>query len=176
MNETLPIIELKQHEGVHVVSTGNPYRIIAEGKDTDNRLSLMEAALELGQGAPFHTHSCEDESFYVIEGEVTFYLENREIRAKREHFVSFPPDAMHGFHNNTDKKARMLVFYSSAGAEENTLRDGQIVEFGVKAYDLNDGRAIQYPQLSVEYGITESDKELPTIINDDPAIQGKDHV
>lgn len=163
MNAKTPIIELKKSEGTYVVSAGNLYRIIAEGKDTDNRFSLMETVLKPGQGAPYHTHTREDEAFFILEGEVTFYLPDKSITANKEDFISCPPGATRGFHNNTNKVARMLLFYSSAGVEEMTVRDGQVVEPGVKASELNSGRDIQCPTLAEEYGIADSETKLPSL-------------
>ena len=73
MQDTLTI-ERQKDEGTHVVSAGVLYRIIADGKETGQRFSLMEAVLQPGQGAPYHIHKHEDEAFFILVGEVTFYL------------------------------------------------------------------------------------------------------
>jgi len=148
----------KSNEGVHVLSTGNLYRIIADGKRTENAFSLMELVLEPNQGAPLHTHTREYEAFFILEGEVTFQLEGSEINAKKEDFVSCSPNEIRGFRNNTNKKSRMLLFYSTAGIEEMTIRSGTIVKQDTKTNnDYNDDYKAQCPILSEEYGIIEID-------------------
>ncbi|SEC21790.1 Cupin domain-containing protein [Tenacibaculum sp. MAR_2009_124] len=144
----------KAKEGTHVLSTGNLYRIIAEGKRTENNFSLMEVTLESGQGAPLHIHTKEYEAFFILEGEVTFNLENVDFFAKKEDFVSCAPNEIRGFKNNSNTRARMLLFYSSAGVEEMTLRNGMIIKEGVKPSIKNEYKT-QCPILSKEYGIKE---------------------
>ena len=165
MFTSTPVINTLKNEGTHVVSAGNLYRVIANGHETDNRFSLMEAILEPGRGGPYHTHSREDESFFVLEGQVTFYLPDQEIVANQDDFVSCPPGVARGFRNNTNQPARMLLFYSSAGVEEMTIRDGNIVEPGTKARDVTTGNDIECPMLAEEYGIENSELVLPTQSN-----------
>jgi|GEM_PF-1960204 len=163
MNTHSPVISLKRNAGTYVVSAGNLYRIIADGQDTNQRFSLMETLLKPGQGAPYHMHSHEDEAFFILEGSVTFYLEDREITASQEDFVSCPPGIARGFRNNTNKTARMLLFYSSAGVEEMTVRDGQVVDHNAQTSNNPTDQQAQCPVLAEEYGITNCDIELPEI-------------
>lgn len=161
MADKASIITLQKKDSFHVVSAGVLYRLIAEGAKTDQRFSVMETILEPSQGAPFHVHTREDEAFFVLEGEVTFYFSDRQFLANKEDFVSCPPGTKRGLRNNTAKTARMLLIYSSAGVEEMTVRDGKSVPNGAKASDLNSDRNFQCPTLSEDYGITEFDEKLP---------------
>ena len=59
-------------------------------------------ALELSYGPDFegvypHTHSDHSDSFYVIEGEVEFFLDDAWHRAGPGTFLSVPPGVRHGF-------------------------------------------------------------------------------
>ncbi len=155
MNKGKLSFSCSSKEGVYVISTGNLYRIIADGKKTDNQFSLMEAILEPGQGAPLHIHTREHEAFFILEGEVTFYLENSEINAKKEDFVCCVPNEIRGFRNITSKKARMLLFYSSAGIEEMTMRNGSIITQDNKSSNIPDKYRVQCSALSEEYGVKE---------------------
>ncbi len=148
-------------DGTYVLSTGNKYRIIAGGEKTDNRYSLMEAILEPGQGAPYHIHTREDEAFFILEGEVTFYLKDEKINAKKEDFVSCAPHEIRGFRNNTNKVSRMLLFYSSAGIEEMTLKNGTIIDENYNVTNMKNDYSAQCPILSEEYGVKEINTEMP---------------
>lgn len=160
MEKSNNIIKTKRNQGTFVVSAGSLFRVIAQGKDTGNRFSLMEARLEPGQAAPRHLHTREDESFYILEGQVTFYLEHETIIANAHDFISCPPGTVRGFSNETNTDVNMLIYYSSAGIEEMTIRDGVIVDDKTKASDIVDGEAIQCPQLAEQYGIKEFDETL----------------
>src|SRR4051795_1288728 len=44
------------------------------GQDTDGEYGLVEITVRAGEGSPWHVHPEEDEWFYVLEGEFTFYV------------------------------------------------------------------------------------------------------
>ena len=41
--------------------------------DTDGQYGLLEIVVPEGVGSPWHVHPEEDEWFYVLEGEITFW-------------------------------------------------------------------------------------------------------
>lgn len=160
MKNKASIIAKQKNEGTHVMSAGNLYRIIANGQETNGGFALMEATLKPGQGAPYHIHTREHEAFFILEGEVNFYHDNRVIHAATEGFVSCPPDSVRAFRNDTESDARMLLFYNKPGIEDMTQRDGDIVDINdIKNYTCS--REIQCPTLTQEYGIKETGQPLP---------------
>ena len=42
--------------------------------DTDGRFGLLEIVVKPGDGSPWHVHPEEDEWFYVLDGQFTFYV------------------------------------------------------------------------------------------------------
>jgi mannose-6-phosphate isomerase-like protein (cupin superfamily) len=66
-------------------------------------------------GPPIHLHEDEDDSFYVLEGEVTFVVEDDEVVAGPGTFVLVPPGVRHTFANRGDAVARMLNIHAPAG-------------------------------------------------------------
>ena len=54
---------------------------LAEGKDTDGQFSLVEAVIPKGTEPPPHTHTREDEAFYLLEGGITFRLGGQTMEA-----------------------------------------------------------------------------------------------
>ncbi|WP_440055791.1 cupin domain-containing protein [Pseudoalteromonas sp. T1lg65] len=155
MNETKSVILRHAGEGIHVISAGNLYRIIAKGSETAGRFSLMESILDPNQGAPLHIHSNEDEAFFVLEGEVSFYTDETCFTVQKEGFISFGPNQVRGFKNNTKSIARMLIFYSSAGIEQMTVLDGQEVQPGTQASMLQLDKNSECPALAEQYGVTQ---------------------
>ena len=79
--------------------------------ETGGGLTLFENFLQPGTGAPPHTHAHEDESFYILEGEVTFEIEGRNLPLKLGpgSFVFAPRGGRHAFRNEGNTAARMLV-------------------------------------------------------------------
>jgi quercetin dioxygenase-like cupin family protein len=48
----------------------------ATAEQTGGRFSLVEQLAPRGMATPLHVHRQDDESFYVLEGELTLYLED----------------------------------------------------------------------------------------------------
>lgn len=154
MNEKEKVIVTKENDGECVISGGVFYRIIAKGEETNKRFAVMETILEPEQGAPEHIHLNEDEAFYILEGEVEFQINGRTIITKKNDFISCPPGSKRAFSNKTFNNAKILLFYSSSGIEEMTLKDGSLITHYEQMKD-KDTRT-QCPRLSREFGVIET--------------------
>ena len=63
-----------------------------------------------------HIHHREDETFYVIEGEMTFSVGDETIKAPAGTFVFAPRDIPHSFTIDSEQ-VRILVICAPAGTE-----------------------------------------------------------
>ena len=70
----------------------------------------------MGSGSPLHVHRNEDEWFYVIDGELTFWVGGRVINAPAGSFVYGPRDIPHTFMVSSEQ-ARFLLVTEPAGFE-----------------------------------------------------------
>ncbi|GJM43174.1 MAG: hypothetical protein DHS20C21_00160 [Gemmatimonadota bacterium] len=77
-------------------------------------------------GAPPHVHSSEDEYFYVLEGGVDFLDRGDVVRATTGSLVVLPRGYLHGFWNDTDLPARLLLIISPG--EFSDFFDDVVVE------------------------------------------------
>lgn len=64
-----------------------------------------------------HWHTREHAFFYVLEGELSFQLEQGEQRAPAGTLVHLPPGAPFAWSNPNDAGARFLAFWSPGGFE-----------------------------------------------------------
>ncbi len=80
-----------------------------------------------GGGPPPHIHSREEESFLILEGEVTVHVNGERIVAKAGTFANMPVGSLHHFKNETNKPAKMIVSVAPAGLEQMFLEVGQQV-------------------------------------------------
>ncbi len=80
-------------------------------------MTALENVIPPGQGPPLHTHANEDESWYVIEGELRFKLDADVRAAPAGSFVFVPRGTPHCFQNVADTPARILVMFTPAGME-----------------------------------------------------------
>src|SRR5216117_1489394 len=92
-----------------VAVVGDVYRFLATGEDTNGKYALWEAIVLPGGGPPPHTHSREEEGFYVLEGEITLLVGDKRLVAGPGMFANMPVGSLHSFKNETDRPARMLI-------------------------------------------------------------------
>jgi hypothetical protein len=62
-----------------------------------------------GSGSPLHVHHREDEWFYVIEGQLTFWVGGDVIEAPAGSFVYGPRDVPHTFIVSSEQARFLLV-------------------------------------------------------------------
>jgi quercetin dioxygenase-like cupin family protein len=55
-------------------------RIRLAGAETGDTLAVVEVESPAGQAAPWHVHHRDDETFYVLEGEVDLHVGERTER------------------------------------------------------------------------------------------------
>jgi mannose-6-phosphate isomerase-like protein (cupin superfamily) len=111
--------------------------IKATNEQTGGRYTLVEILAPDGYGSVLHVHHREDEGFWILEGELTFYVGDQTIKAQPGSFLFGPKDVPHAFTVDSGP-ARLLFILSPAGME------GLIREMGEPA------RSLTIPPLSEE--------------------------
>jgi len=132
VNAPQPVVTRDASEGRTIGIVGDIYRFLATGEETDGRYAMIEATVLPGGGPPPHIHRREDETFYVVEGEITMQIGDERRVAKSGTFVHMPIGNLHSFTNNTDTPAKLLISFVPAGLEKmfvevgKELRDGEM--------------------------------------------------
>jgi quercetin dioxygenase-like cupin family protein len=93
------------------------------GQQTDGAFALIEERMPAGRSSPYHMHRNEDETFYVLEGELTFFTGSEKIRGGPGASVFLPRQIPHGF--RADTSARILVLVTPPGFEEFVAEAGE---------------------------------------------------
>lgn len=89
---------------------------LATGALTSGIFALVEERSVFGVSVPLHKHD-DVESFYVLEGEVSFFLGDKPgMRAGAGTFVHIPGGTIHGFRIESDM-ARYLILTTPHHAE-----------------------------------------------------------
>lgn len=117
------------------ITTAKPYRVAsgeglanvwwksgrvtvkAGGADESHAFSQIETDDPIGTGPPLHLHHNEDETFYVLEGEVTFLVGDERIDLAAGDYLFGPRGIAHGYVVRS-ARARMLVTASPGGIEQ----------------------------------------------------------
>lgn len=108
-------IALEPHEGHTPSAFGTTYRLLATAADTGGSYSLIEIALQPGGFGPApHVHREEDESFYVLEGELDLRVGDVSVRGTPGAFVFVPRGTAHSFANVGSTIGRLLAAHLPA--------------------------------------------------------------
>lgn len=102
-----------------VVAPGAGHRVgnvefLARTADTP-RFTFGIIEIAAGREVEAHVHREEDDAFYILEGEMTFVLEDEAVPAPPGTFVLVPPGVEHGFRNDGASPVRMLNIHAPAG-------------------------------------------------------------
>jgi mannose-6-phosphate isomerase-like protein (cupin superfamily) len=87
---------------------------LARSADTP-RFNFAIIEIAVGRELEAHIHEGEDDAFYILEGEMTFLLEDGEVGAGPGTFVLVPPGVEHAFRNDGEVPVRMLNIHAPAG-------------------------------------------------------------
>jgi uncharacterized cupin superfamily protein len=101
-------------------------------------------------GAGPHLHHARDEFFHVLEGELVLRLGDETHRAPAGTFAFVPRGTVHGFRNDTQAPARLLVMHHPAGFERFFDEMSELVARG--------GSAEERAALAARYDMTPAAK------------------
>ncbi len=141
--------------GETVFLVGDTYTTLLSGAHTGGAFTLCEATVPANAGPPPHIHHDADETFFMLEGRLTFRVGSQSVDASPGTAVFVPRGVIHSFANGGDP-ARMLFLYAPAGME------GMFAEIGAPGT-----RGVVGPPLTatdVEAMIAVADKYRYTIL------------
>ena len=117
--QVAPGLTLKQPgEGRSFAIVGDLYTFLAVGEDTDGAYAFWHAIVPPGGGPPPHRHTREEEAFYVLDGQLTFFAEDQAVTGGPGTFVTLPRGGRHYFRNESKSPARILILIAPAGLEK----------------------------------------------------------
>jgi quercetin dioxygenase-like cupin family protein len=90
--------------------------VLAEAKDTGGRFSMMLELLPKGSGPGPHKHTWSDETFYILQGEITVLIGDEIKSARPGDFLMVPRNTRHAF-RVASETARFLNSYTPASLE-----------------------------------------------------------
>jgi quercetin dioxygenase-like cupin family protein len=120
VNASAKPIAHQQGEGDARWFLGGLSIIKASGETTEGRVAVTENWAPRGHGSPLHVHHREDEWFYVLSGELTFWIDGETTIAQEGSFVYGPRDVPHTFAVSSEE-ARFLLVIEPAGFEQFLL-------------------------------------------------------
>ncbi len=88
-----------------------------DGEDTGGALSIVEHPFAVGALVPPHIHTLEDEYSIVLEGEIGFRSNDKEVVLGPGGYIIKPRGEVHAMWNAGSTPARMIEVISPAGFE-----------------------------------------------------------
>ena len=88
------------------------------GADTGGAYCLLEVSLAPGIGVPRHTHTREDETYYVMSGELEVIVGEKVFVLKAGDTLMAPRDIPHELRNSGSTTNHYLLVFSPSGFEE----------------------------------------------------------
>ncbi|HLL97290.1 MAG TPA: cupin domain-containing protein [Spirosoma sp.] len=96
---------------------GTLVNVLIDGQQTNGRYAQVELTLRPGSEPPVHTHTREDEAFYLLEGSIRFTIGEHVYTAKAGDYVLLPKGIPHSFQILTET-AKSVMTISPAGFED----------------------------------------------------------
>lgn len=105
-----PIRQTIKKDHIEVIRTyqGGYFKVLISPEQTGGTMALVDMTLPKGGDPPLHIHSREDETFYMIEGALTFFIGETVIKASAGEAVFAPRQVPHQFKIESEK-ARFLI-------------------------------------------------------------------
>lgn len=110
-----PVIRMPG-EGKKVVLAGKPLEFLVTGQDSKHNC-MFDWTVPPGFSTGLHVHRVQEETFYVLEGECTWQIGDRQVRATPGSYVFIPPGVPHNIGNTSGMPARMIMTVSPPGHE-----------------------------------------------------------
>jgi quercetin dioxygenase-like cupin family protein len=118
-----------------VMRSGTVGRFIAPGSLTDHRFGLFRWEMPpRSGGAGPHFHRTFSESFYVLGGRVRLFDGRAWTDARAGDFLYIPDGGIHGFRNDSDGDASMLILFAPGAPRERYFEE--LAEIGASGREL----------------------------------------
>jgi quercetin dioxygenase-like cupin family protein len=87
------------------------------GDDTGGKYCLIEASLAPRMGVPRHMHTREDETYYVLAGELEVIVRDKVFTLREGDTLIAPRDLPHPLRNSGNTENHYLLMFSPSGFE-----------------------------------------------------------
>lgn len=107
--------------GINLWFFGLLVTLKALGNETGDSYSLYEVMVPPGWSIPKHIRTQEDETYYMLDGELVWIIGEEQLRATKGSFLHLPRFVPHAFENKTNETAYMLCTCAPGGFEKYFL-------------------------------------------------------
>jgi mannose-6-phosphate isomerase-like protein (cupin superfamily) len=117
MKTTLAPIIVQPGAGKDLHAFGDILTLMIGGEQTGNQLSVMFGMTPPGGGPPLHVHHREDEMFLIVEGRISYYVNDKWTEVGPGGVVYLPRGVPHRYRNDGETPSRHWVITTPSGFE-----------------------------------------------------------
>jgi quercetin dioxygenase-like cupin family protein len=116
-------IAFAANEGEALWFNNDLLTVKATGAETAGGFLLLEELARRGKVTPLHSHPSEEETFYVLEGELLVHLDGAEQVVAVGGFLSVPRGVPHAYAVTSETVRSLILVTPGSGAMEAFFRD-----------------------------------------------------
>jgi quercetin dioxygenase-like cupin family protein len=116
--QTTPVHSRSDAEAIAFLGEVCAIRLTSD--QTDGAVAVLEHPLPHGMATPLHVQAREDELFYVLEGQITVWMDGERTEATAGDVVWLPRGRAHAF--RVDSERARLLGLSVPGGHEKFFR------------------------------------------------------
>ena len=131
---------------------GSLMSFLVKGSETSGRFALMEFRTKPGNEPPPHVHEREHELYFVLEGTMRFYCEDKVMDIGAGEVVFLPQGKPHAF-SCTSEAVRTLIFVQATG-EAAVCLDSYLLAMGEPATSM------VLPESAVTYAVADPEHAI----------------
>lgn len=135
---------------------GNLVQPIITSEMTNGQFMMSQTHAYLGSQPPVHEHNGEDEIFYILEGAVTFWVEDTEVTLGPGDSILMPKDVPHIFQASSEVETKWLNISGPAGLEKFFEDVSVDAEYPgpQRGWAMDDATLARLDKACEKYGIT----------------------
>jgi quercetin dioxygenase-like cupin family protein len=137
----------------------------AGGDSTGGQLAILEHAGPRGYSSPLHLHNVDEETFFILDGDVRVEVGDRAFSAGPGAVAFLPRQLPHAF-VVTSREARFLTLHMPSGFDEFTLAAGAPADYPFREPTMEPPDPVALAATAASYGIE--------ILGPPPTPQGND--
>ncbi|HTI84834.1 MAG TPA: cupin domain-containing protein [Acetobacteraceae bacterium] len=127
-------------------------RLLITSDETGGAMSMIETDVPPGGGPTYHSHSREDETFYVVSGTAEVQIENEIFLCSAGDRIYGPRNIFHTYRNVGATDLKMIIVYTPAGFEQSFAEQAAMLQEGKDQIEIS-------RMLLERYGLTR--RQLP---------------
>lgn len=135
---------------------GNLVQPIITSEMTNGQFMMSQTHAYLGSQPPVHEHNGEDEIFYILEGAVTFWVEDTAVTLGPGDSILMPKDVPHIFQASSEVETKWLNISGPAGLEKFFEDVSVDAEYPgpQRGWAMDDATLARLDKACEKYGIT----------------------